>query len=285
MNALSTVPSVQSLDAYIRHAHGIPMLAAAEERRLALRLREHNDLDAARQLVLPHLKLVVKVARGYAGYGLALADLIQEGNIGLMKAVKRFDPEVGVRLASFAIYWIRAEIHQFVIRNWRIVKVATTKAQRKLFFKFRSLRKTLAHVRPSEARAIAATLDVPVGEVYEMEKRIGAHDVSMASTVAEDGGVTVSTLPDDSIAGPEEAVADAQQGNLMLKQLKDGVQSLDERSRDIIRRRWLDEQKTPLRELAAEYGVSAERIRQLEVAAFKRLRGQLPQPAHLQGRI
>lgn len=281
MNALSTIPSVQTLDTYIQHVHSVPMLSAEEEQRLAVRLREHNDLAAAQQLVLPHLKLVVKVARGYAGYGLALADLIQEGNIGLLKAVKRFDPAVGVRLASFAIHWIRAEIHQFVIRNWRIVKVATTKAQRKLFFKFRSLRKSLGRMRPAEAREIAATLDVPLDDVYEMEKRIGAHDVSIVNAADGDGGMAVEAMPDGSIAEPEAAVADAQESSRALVCLMNGIESLDERSRDIIRRRWLEEKKAPLRELAAEYGVSAERIRQLEAAAFRRMREQLPKPAAL----
>jgi RNA polymerase sigma-32 factor len=276
-------PPVQSLDAYLRYAYGVPMLSEEEERQLAVRLREHNDLDAARRLVLPHLKLVVKVARGYAGYGLALSDLIQEGNIGLMKAVKRFDPAVGVRMASFAIYWIRAEIHQFVIRNWRIVKLATTKAQRKLFFKFRSLRKNLGHLRPAEAREIASALDVPERDVYEMEKRIGARDLSIHNAADDDdfksGSITVSVLPDESLAGPEAAVSDEEESSRALVQLKDGIESLDARSRDIIRKRWLDERKSPLRELAAEYGVSAERIRQLEAAAFRQLRTQLPRPA------
>ncbi len=283
MNKLQlAVPPVQSLQAYIAYAGRIPMLSADAERQLAVRLREQNDLEAARQLVLPHLRLVIKVARGYAGYGLPQADLIQEGNIGLMKAVKRFDPAVG-RLATFAMHWIRAEIHQFVIRNWKIVKIATTKAQRKLFFKFRSARKSLGRLRSAEAQHIATTLDVPLGEVFEMEKRIGAYDLSIhngaGDSTADGSGVALATLPDESFPEPDEAVASAEERQGALAGLRVGLASLDERSRDIIRRRWLgDEQKATLRELAAEYGVSAERIRQLETAALQRLRKQLPTP-------
>ena len=282
------VPSVQSLEAYIAYAGRIPMLSADEEQRLAVRLRERNDLEAARQLVLPHLRLVIKMARGYAGYGLPQSDLIQEGNIGLMKAVKRFDPAVG-RLATFAMHWIRAEIHQFVIRNWKIVKIATTKAQRKLFFKFRSARtrKSLGHLGSAEAQHIATTLGVPVGEVFEMEKRIGAHDLSIhngaSDGTAEGGSVALSTLPDESVPEPDVAVASMEEQQGALMRLRVGLESLDERSRDIIRRRWLDdERKASLRELAAEYGVSAERIRQLESAALQRLRKQFPAPEGVQ---
>ena len=280
------VPSVQSLEAYIAYAGRIPMLSADEERRLAVRLRERNDLEAARQLVLPHLRLVIKMARGYAGYGLPQSDLIQEGNIGLLKAVKRFDPAVG-RLATFAMHWIRAEIHQFVIRNWKIVKIATTKAQRKLFFKFRSTRKSPGHLGSAEAQHIAATLDVPVGEVFEMEKRIGAYDLSIhngaSDSTAGGSGVALATLPDESVPEPDVAVAGMEEQQGALMRLRVGLESLDERSRDIIRRRWLDdERKATLRELAAEYGVSAERIRQLEGAALQRLRKQLPAPEGVQ---
>ncbi len=272
------VPS-GSLEAYIQAASQIPMLGAEEERELATRLREEGDLNAARQLVLSHLRFVIHVARGYSGYGLPQADLIQEGNIGLMKAVKRFDPSVNVRLVSFAVHWIRAEIHEYILRNWRIVKLATTKAQRKLFFNLRKNKKRLGWFSHKEVEAVARELDVPAATVLEMEKRMSAYDASFDGHGDSDDDSDFSPSPagylrdtrmePSSVLEAEDWEAHNQQ---RLSLVLDG---LDERSRDIVKSRWLSEKKATLHELADKYGVSAERIRQLEKNAMKKMKGAL----------
>jgi RNA polymerase sigma-32 factor len=260
---------------YINTVTQIPVLDRETEQELALRLREHNDLDAARQLVVSHLRFVVHIARGYNGYGLPFSDLIQEGNIGLMKAVKRFDPTVGVRLVSYAVHWIRAEIHEYVLRNWRVVKVATTKAQRKLFFNLRKAKKNLAWLNEGETKAVAEDLGVTAAEVNEMEKRLGGRDLSFDPVPGNDEHGDfgpASYLPADQQT-PEEIVADGQYKDRSEARLGAALQILDERSRDIIERRWLSEdKKTTLTALATEYGVSAERIRQVEANALKKLK-------------
>ena len=275
----ASVPAPVSLDAYIQAVQRFPLLREEEERELALRLREHGDRDAARQLVLSHLRFVVKMARGYMGYGLPLADLIQEGNVGLMKAVKRFDPNVGVRLVSFAVYWIRAEIHQFVLRNWRIVKVATTKAQRKLFFKLRSHWQQLKRLRRDDARRIARELGVSMEDVLEMEQRLGAHDVAFdgppGDSNEEQGMTPALALTNCLLVDPEEALVRQQEADRSQALLRRGIENLDDRSRDIVRRRWLNEPKTSLQQLAKKYGVSAERIRQIEATAMNKLKATM----------
>jgi RNA polymerase sigma-32 factor len=270
------VPSaLGSLDAYVAHVHQIPVLSLDQEQGLARRYGADNDLDAAKQLVLSHLRFVVHVARGYNGYGLQLADLIQEGNIGLMKAVKRFNPDMGVRLVSFAVHWIRAEMHEFILRNWRIVKVATTKAQRKLFFNLRKSKKRLGWMNSQEVQAIAKDLGVPVADVLEMESRLSGHDMAFdAPTDADDDAkpAPVAYLIDHA-ADPYHTLESENQEESDLDALKSGLARLDARARDIIQRRWLrDGDKATLQELADEYGVSAERIRQVEVNAMKKMR-------------
>ena len=269
---------VGNLDAYINAVSAVPVLSAEEESELAWRFRREEDLDAARQLVMSHLRFVVHIARGYNGYGLQLGDLIQEGNIGLMKAVKRFDPTVGVRLVSFAVHWIRAEIHEFVLKNWRLVKVATTKAQRKLFFNLRKAKQRLGWLTAEETRAVADDLGVTPAEVNEMEQRLAARDMSLDPAPDADDedrvGAPVSFLPAAG-ADPAELVADEDWEESTVETLAAALAGLDERSRDILRRRWLNEDKATLQDLADEYGVSAERIRQVEAAAMKKLRGQL----------
>ena len=274
--ALALPSPLGSLDAYISAVHQVPMLSADDERQLAARLRDNNDLNAAQELILAHLRFVVHVARGYNGYGLQLGDLIQEGNIGLMKAIKRFDPEVGVRLVSFAVHWIRAEMHEFILKNWRIVKVATTKAQRKLFFNLRKSRTRLGWMNAEEVKAVARDLNVPESEVLEMEARLSGRDI----------GFDMSSDDDDEHAPPSPAAylraqeedpsqayerADSEDHQLEL--LREGLAELDARSRDIVKRRWLDaDSKVTLQELADEYGVSAERIRQIEANAMKKMK-------------
>jgi RNA polymerase sigma-32 factor len=271
------VPSpLGSLDAYIGAVHRIPVLSAEEEQALARRFHDQDDLDAARELVLSHLRFVVHVARGYAGYGLPLGDLIQEGNIGLMKAVKRFDPDVGVRLVSFAVHWIRAEMHEFILRNWRIVKVATTKAQRKLFFNLRRSKKRLGWLNAEEVRAVAADLNVSEREVLEMESRLSGRDIGF-DLPADDDNEHAPPAPAAYLVTHEEDPAQAYERNdsegHQLQLLREGLRTLDARSRDIIRRRWLDpDNKVTLQELADEYGVSAERIRQVEANALKKMK-------------
>jgi RNA polymerase sigma-32 factor len=278
VNNLSTLQlalPAGSLETYIHSVNEIPILSAEQEKELALRFHEYEDLEAARQLVMSHLRFVVRVARGYTGYGLPQADLIQEGNIGLMKAVKRFDPEVGVRLVSFAVHWVRAEMHEYILRNWRIVKVATTKAQRKLFFNLRSSKKRLGWMNQAEVNAIANDLGVKPKEVLEMEKRMSAHDAAFDGRAVQDDEAEAfvpSAYLENHDPGPEENVESAQQDSNSHRSLFSSLEKLDDRSRTIIELRWLQEDKTTLHELAAEFGVSAERIRQLEQNAMKKLR-------------
>jgi RNA polymerase sigma-32 factor len=268
---------IGSLDAYIERVSRIPVLTREEEVALARRYRGDDDLDAARQLVLSHLRFVVHIARGYVGYGLPMGDLVQEGNVGLMKAVKRFDPDVGVRLVSFAVHWIRAEIHEYVLRNWRLVKIATTKAQRKLFFNLRRLKKNLAWLTDAETRAVAQDLGVTAEEVTEMEKRLSARDLSfdpMPDGDDEDAyspAVYLSTADAD----PSTLVERAEWEDRTADRLAAALETLDARSRDILRSRWMSGEKATLHELAERYGVSAERIRQLEANAIKKLRAKV----------
>jgi RNA polymerase sigma-32 factor len=262
-----------SIEAYIRTVNRFPILSADEERSLALRYRESDDLDAARQLVLSHLRLVVAIARGYLGYGLPHADLIQEGNIGLMKAVKRFDPERGVRLVSFAIHWIKAEMHEFILRNWRLVKVATTKAQRKLFFNLRSMRSGLAPLSVDEVQRVATELKVKPEEVTEMESRLSGRDIAFDADDDEDSYAPVNYLAADHEAEPSRLLEIEETDRERADGLKTALARLDERSRRIIEARWLRETDTAtLHELAAEFGVSAERVRQIEAKALEKMR-------------
>jgi len=272
------VPSaVGSLESYIQTVNRFPILSEANEMELARRFRQDDDVDAARQLVVSHLRLVVSVARGYLGYGLPHADLIQEGNIGLMKAVKRFDPERGVRLVSFAIHWIKAEIHEYILRNWRLVKIATTKAQRKLFFNLRSLKSGLHTMGPDEVNGMARQLNVKPAEVVEMETRLSGQDVALEpSSDEDDERVAPIAYLADPRAEPSEVLAERQMQALQEDGLKKALASLDARSRNIIARRWLHEgESATLHELAAEYGVSAERIRQIEAKAMQKMKGLL----------
>jgi len=273
------IPSaLGSLDAYIGAVNRIPVLTVEEEQELAQRYTADQDLGAARSLVLSHLRFVVHVARGYSGYGLQMADLIQEGNIGLMKAVKRFDPAQGVRLVSFAVHWIRAEMHEFILKNWRIVKVATTKAQRKLFFNLRKSRQRLGWMNHEEVQAVARDLNVPAAEVLEMEARLSGRDIGFEAPTDADEDAPPAPMaylvaPD---ADPAQAYAREDEESSQLDTLREGLAQLDARSRDIIRRRWLDdEHKVTLQELADEYGVSAERIRQIEANAMKKMKALL----------
>lgn len=263
-----------SLDAYLQAIYTIPVLSAKEEHELAVRLHTENDLTAARTLIMSHLRFVAHIARGYSGYGLPLADLIQEGNIGLMKAVKRFDPQVGVRLVSFAVYWIRAEIHEFILRNWRIVKVATTKAQRKLFFNLRSAKKRLGWLNQNEVETVAKDLGVSAKEVLEMESRMSGHDVAFDLRDDDDEDTTVAPAAylQNSAVGPDTELEETQWEAHNHARLQSALSTLDERSQDIMQRRWLDDSKATLQDLADKYGVSAERIRQLENNAIKKLR-------------
>jgi RNA polymerase sigma-32 factor len=264
-----------SLDHYIQAVNAIPVLSAAEELELATRFRSANDLDAARRLVLSHLRFVVHVARGYAGYGLQLGDLIQEGNIGLMKAVKRFDPSVGVRLVSFAVHWIRAEIHEFVLRNWRLVRVATTKAQRKLFFNLRKAKRHLGWLSKDETEAVAADLGVTPRDVNEMEQRLSGHDLSFDPSPEDDEEFAPATYLPSPNSDPAQSVERDDTDASAHERLARALDKLDERSRAILTRRWLAEDKATLHELAAEYGVSAERVRQIEANAIGKLKKQL----------
>jgi len=265
--------STGSLEAYIQSVNRFPVLSAEEEQRLARRLRDHEDLEAARQLVFSHLRLVVAVARGYLGYGLPHADLIQEGNIGLMKAVKRFDPQRGVRLVSFAIHWIKAEIHEYILRNWRLVKVATTKPQRKLFFNLRSMKRGLAPMTTGDVKRVATELNVKPEEVVEMETRLGGHDVAFEAEDSEDAYAPVHYLAADPAAEPSQVLEAAQEEDVQAAALKQALGALDPRSRRIVESRWLKE-KDPatLHELAAEFKVSAERIRQIEAKAMEKMK-------------
>jgi RNA polymerase sigma-32 factor len=266
---------VGSLDSYIDRVSQIPVLSKEDEVALAVRFRSEADLDAARQLVLSHLRFVVHIARGYLGYGLPMGDLVQEGNVGLMKAVKRFDPAVGVRLVSFAVHWIRAEIHEYVLRNWRLVKVATTKSQRKLFFNLRKMKKNLAWLSEAETAAVARELGVDVSDVREMEQRLSARDMSFDPTPESDEEETYSPamyLP-ASNADPALEVENEEWEEDSTERLELALEKLDERSRSILKRRWMSEDKATLHQLADEYGISAERVRQVESNAINKLKG------------
>ncbi len=264
-----------NLNAYIQGTATVPILSIEEEKSLGEALYYEEDLDAARRLVMSHLRFVVHIARSYSGYGLPLADLIQEGNVGLMKAVRRFNPEKGVRVVSFAVHWIKAEIHEFILRNWRIVKVATTKAQRKLFFNLRSAKKELQWLTADEAKAVADDLGVELKDVKEMEMRLYARDAAFDAPADEDEDnvqyAPVFYLNDQSADPAEQVEKDDYEGDNNYR-LAEAVKSLDERSQDILQRRWLDDQKATLHQLADQYGVSAERIRQLEKNAMKKVR-------------
>ncbi|WFF41836.1 RNA polymerase sigma factor RpoH [Salinicola endophyticus] len=266
------------LNGYIQAVNGIAVLTAEEEHALAVRLHEEDDLESARRLIMSHLRFVVHIARSYSGYGLPQADLIQEGNVGLMKAVKRFDPYQGVRLVSFAVHWIKAEIHEYVLRNWRIVKIATTKAQRKLFFNLRSAKKRLAWLNNDEVDAIAKDLDVKPKVVREMEGRLSAYDAGFDASPGEDDEQSYQApaqyLEDSSFDPAAQLEADDWEADY-TRRLRDALALLDDRSRDILQRRWLSEEKSTLHELADVYGVSAERIRQLEKNAMKKIKQQL----------
>jgi RNA polymerase sigma-32 factor len=269
-----------SLESYIQAVSRFPLLTEEDELRLARSYRDNEDLDAARQLVLSHLRLVVSIARGYLGYGLGHADLIQEGNVGLMKAVKRFDPERGVRLVSFAVHWIRAEIHEYILRNWRIVKIATTKAQRKLFFNLRSMKKGHGALTRDEIDAMASALRVKTSDVAEMETRLGGQDLALEPVGDEEdafGPIAYLSNPEDE---PGRILEHEESERMLSQGLERALQSLDPRSRRIIEARWLRERDTlTLHELASEFGVSAERIRQIEAQAMKKMRASIPASA------
>lgn len=275
-NELQLAMPLGDLTAYNNITRQIPILTAEQEHELAVRLHDKNDLKAAQKLVVSHLRFVAHIARSYSGYGLSEADLIQEGSIGLMKAVKRFDPYKGVRLVSFAVYWIRAEIHEFVLRNWRIVKIATTKAQRKLFFNLRSSKKRLAWFNHEEVKSVAKDLGVSTKDVYEMESRLTGTDVGFDNSNDDDDSDFVHPSPAaylvDMSQEPSASLEKNNQAEFESNQLLNAISELDERSQDIVQRRWLNEDKSTLQELATEYSVSAERIRQLENNALKKLR-------------
>jgi len=272
---LALLGPVGSFDAYVDAVSRIPVLSREDESDLAERFRRDNDLDAARQLVLSHLRFVVHIARGYHGYGLPLGDLVQEGNVGLMKAVKRFDPAVGVRLVSFAVHWIRAEIHEYVLRNWRLVKIATTKAQRKLFFNLRKYKRSLGWLSAAETQAVARDLGVSTAEVTEMERRLASRDLSYDpapdATDDEDVYSPSSYLPAPD-SDPAVAVERAEWDDDVSERVSQAVEQLDARSRAVLEARWMGEHKATLHELADRFGVSAERIRQIEANAIKKLR-------------
>lgn len=276
MNSTMTMPvpmRVGSLESYFQSINKIPILSAEEEYSLAKRFREKGDLEAARLLVLSHLRFVAKIARGYNGYGLQQADLIQEGSVGLMKAVKRFNPEVGVRLIAFAVHWIRAEMHEYVLRNWKIVKIATTKAQRKLFFNLRSAKKRLAWLNRDEVNSIANDLGVKTQDVIEMEKRLSGQDISfnVPETSDDDTNYCPTTYLASTAKTPEEILELEQGAHMKLASLKKAMDTLDDRSKKIVSSRWLGDKKSSLQQLATEFNVSAERIRQIEGVAFKKM--------------
>jgi RNA polymerase sigma-32 factor len=265
-----------SLDQYIQAAFSVPVLSAEQERSLALRLQNEGDLEAARDLVMSHLRFVIRIARGYSGYGLALGDLVQEGNIGLMKAVKRFDPDAGVRLVSYAVHWVRAEIHEFILRNWRIVKVATTKAQRKLFFNLRSKKQRLGWLNQEEVNSIADDLGVKPEVVLEMESRLSGQDIGFDLTAEDDDQDAHYFAPaaylTDASNDPALTIEQDDWSSENTSNLSDALATLDERSRTILEERWLADRKSTLHELAARFDVSAERIRQLEKSALGKLK-------------
>jgi RNA polymerase sigma-32 factor len=272
---LALIGPIGSFDAYVDAVSRIPVLSREDESELATRYRRDNDLDAARELVLSHLRFVVHIARGYHGYGLPLGDLVQEGNVGLMKAVKRFDPAVGVRLVSFAVHWIRAEIHEYVLRNWRLVKIATTKAQRKLFFNLRKYKRSLGWLTAEETQAVARDLGVSTDEVTEMERRLASRDLSYdpaPDADEEDESYSPAAYLPAPDADPAIAVERAEWDDDVTDRVAEAMSRLDARSQAVLRARWMGEQKATLHELADEYGVSAERIRQIEANAIKKLR-------------
>ena len=273
-----TVPG-GNIESYIQSLQAIPLLSAEEERCLAKKLKDANDLDAGRHLVMSHLRFVVHIANTYRGYGLPQADLIQEGNIGLMKAVKRFDPTVGVRLVSFAVHWIRAEIHEYILRNWRIVKVATTKSQRKLFFNLRSAKKCCGWLSNEEAHQVAKDLGVNVKDVFEMESRLNNQDTSFDGPVTESEDESDNFNPVDYVEdcrlNPEEELEQSEWEKYGLRRLHTAIKQLDQRSQEVIKQRWLNEEKTTLHELADQYKVSAERIRQIEQNALLKMKKNL----------
>jgi len=281
--SLSTLGSIDSYDRYMQSIRTIPSLTAEEEMALGMRLKKSNDLEAAKTLILSHLKLVAKVAKGYSGYGLPQSDLVQEGNIGLMKAVKRFDPERGVRLVSFAIYWIKAEIQEYIVKNWRLVKTATTKAQRKLFFNLRSMKKTLQPLKSDEINSIAKELNVKPEDVREMEYRFNGNEISLdyGSEESEDDVYRpIAYLKDEAPEPSEQMEIDQSESNSLFT-LKTALLSLDERSRLILEERWLkDKDASTLHELADKLGVSAERIRQIEQSAMKKIKSLLQSSIH-----
>jgi RNA polymerase sigma-32 factor len=281
MNTMLALPALSpagSLEGYVQAVNRIPLLSQEEEVQLAVQFRRDGDLDAARQLVMSHLRVVVSIARGYAGYGLPQADLIQEGNIGLMKAVKRYDPERGVRLVSFALHWIRAEIHEYVLRNWRLVKIATTKAQRKLFFNLRSMKQGLEALKPQEVKAIARELKVSENDVVEMEARFNGHEIALEPSAdgEDESFAPIAYLAADTENEPASLLEQAELEYRNTAGLSRALESLDERSRHIIEARWLREDgSATLHELAAEFGVSAERIRQIEQKAMSKMHAAL----------
>jgi RNA polymerase sigma-32 factor len=272
---LAIAGPIGSFDAYVDTVSRIPVLSREDEQALAVRFHTEGDIDAARQLVLSHLRFVLHIARGYAGYGLPMGDLVQEGNVGLMKAVKRFDPAVGVRLVSFAVHWIRAEIHEYVLRNWRLVKVATTKSQRKLFFNLRKFKKNLGWLSAAETTAIARDLGVTEQDVTEMERRLSSRDVSYDPTPDAEDDESASYSPAAYLPAPDAdpavAIESAEWDDDVSDRVAQAMTQLDERSRAILKARWVNEPKATLHELADEYGVSAERIRQIEANAIKKL--------------
>jgi len=279
-SAAFPTPAASSLESYVQTVNRFPMLTPERETELARRLRDEDDIAAARELVMSHLRVVVSVARGYMGYGLPQADLIQEGNIGLMKAVKRFDPERGVRLVSFAVHWIRAEMHEFILKNWRIVKVATTKAQRKLFFNLRSMKQSHGTLGPAEVKSMARTLGVRDADVVEMETRMGGHDVALEPVGDEEESFGPIAYLADPGATPAQQLEQAQTAALRQTGLSNALASLDARSRRIIEARWLQEERgATLHDLADEFGVSAERIRQIEQKAMQRIKATLQEAA------
>src|ERR1700712_3112118 len=275
----AVVPSLGNIDAYISAVNRLPMLTHEEEQSLAKRLQENNDLDAAQKMVLSHLRLVVSIARGYLGYGLPHADLIQEGNIGLMKAVKRFDPNQGVRLVSYAMHWIKAEMHEYILKNWRLVKVATTKAQRKLFFNLRSNKVGLDAMSPQQVDDLAKLLDVKREEVVEMETRLSGRDIALESpTDDEDDKFSPIAYLSSDLSEPTKVLESQRFDRLQSEGLETALEKLDPRSRRIVEARWLandDGSGATLHELASEFGVSAERIRQIEAVALKKMKGSL----------
>ena len=270
-----TLSAVGNIDAYIQAAKHFPILSQEDEFRLAKRFRDENDVEAARQLVLSHLRLVISIARGYLGYGLPHADLIQEGNIGLMKAVKRFDPTHGVRLVSFAMHWIKAEIHEYVLKNWRMVRVATTKAQRKLFFNLRSMKPGSEALTPKQVADVAHQLSVKEDEVVEMETRLSGHDLAFESNNDEDDAFAPVAYLQDNSSEPSRVLESRARDQLQSTGLQAALRSLDERSRRIVEARWLADDPATLHDLAAEFGVSAERIRQIEAKAMQKMRASL----------